>query len=447
MLFKIILPMILSQLLAVAVGTIDSIMVAWAGEDAVSGVSLVGTLDVLLVLFFTSLVTGGAVIVAQALGRNDKGAVSESAKQLIYVTTAIATVLSAIVLIVRVPMLNLFFGNASDSIMKNAQDYFFFIALSFPFLAIESSVASLFRAAGNSITPLIVSIGLNVLNIILNATFILGFGMGAAGAAIATLIARGAGALVMFILINNKQSTIYVDRIFRYKPDFKIIKEVLHIGVPNGIENGMFQFGRLVTQSLVSSLGSISIAANAVALTICNFQYTVGTAYSNSMITVVGRCVGAEKPRQAKRYSGIILTLNYLTLWLIIIVTVIFISPIMGVYKLSEEATRLAIRLVLFHCVFASIMWPMGFTLPSAFRAAKDVKFPMYVSMFSMWIFRVAGAYVLALESVSVFGLFEISGFGMGIMGVWLAMIIDWVFRTTLYVIRYISGRWLKAKR
>ena len=194
-------------------------------------------------------------------------------------------------------------------------------------------------------------------------------------------------------------------------------------------------------------MGDVSIAANAVALAICNFQYTVGTAYSNSMITVVGRCVGAEKPTQAKRYSRIILALNYLTLWLVVIATVIFIYPIMGAYKLSEASTELAVRLVLFHCIFASIMWPMGFTLPSAFRAAKDVKFPMYISMFSMWIFRVAGAYVLSLDTVSVFGLFEFSGLGMGIMGVWVAMIIDWVFRTSLYVIRYFTGRWLTKSK
>ena len=445
-LISLLVPLVLQQILTVTVGTVDSMMVAYAGEAAVSGVSLVNTLDTVLVIFFTAMVGGGAVVISSSLGAKEGGA-CEAAKQLLYIATFLAAVLTAVVLILRYPLLNLLFGDAEADVMAHARDYFFFVALSFPLLAIDSSIAASFRSSGNSLVSLIISLMTNVINIGFNALFIIGLGMGAKGAAIATLISRAVASVVYMIIIHNKKHPVHIERLFHYKPDFSIIKRILNIGVANGIENTMFQFGRLMTQSLISTMGTASIAANAVALTLSGYQYMTGTACSSAMITVVGRCVGAKKYDQAKYYSRKILLVNYVLLWAVIAFTMIFLSPLVSAYNLSDYSSELAKKMIIVHALVAAFIWPLGFMLPSSFRSAGSVHFPMVISMVSMWTFRVVGAYFLALDTVSVFGLFTLPGVGLGIQGVWCAMFIDWFFRCPIYLIRYLSGKWIKMKK
>ena len=401
----------------------------------------------MLVIFFTALVGGGSVVVAQALGSKKTESVNEAAKQLLYIVTAMATILTVIVLIFRRPLLSLLFGEAEADVMKAASEYFLYIAISFPILAINESIFACFRSSGNTLVSLIVSLIINVANIGCNALLIMGLDMGAAGAAIATTLARLVGMIILLIMIHQKKHPVHLEHLLHYRPNFSIIKNILHIGVPHGIENCMFQFGRLLTQTLISTMGTAVIAANAVALSICNFQYLTGSACSTTMITIVGQCIGAKQERQAKYYSRVILAFNYALLWIVILFTLIFLNPLVSTYGLSETSGLLSKQLIIYHSIFAAAIWPIGFMLPSAFRAASDVRFPMIVSMFSMWAFRVASGYVLALETVSVFGLFSFPRLGLGIIGVWIAMTIDWVFRVSLYLYRYLSNKWLKFTR
>ena len=446
-LFSIIFPLILQQILSITIGTADSMMVARAGEAAVSGVSLVNTLDTLLVLVFTSLVSGGSVVVSQALGRKDFTGARTAAKQLLYASTGIALLVSVTVILCRHPLLNLLFGAVEADVMQSALGYFFFVALSFPFLAIESANAASFRAMGNSMISLLVSLMMNLINIGGNALFILVFEWGAIGAAVATLISRIVGATVLTILLHSKKNAVYLEKLLHYKPDFRVIRSILHIGVPNGIENGMFQFGKLLTQTLISTMPTAAIAANAVANTLANIQYMTGAAFSNTMVTVVGRCIGAEEKEQAKRYARLLTVLEYLVLFIMALVTVIFAKPLIAVYDLSPDSSALAYRMILYHSICAVLVWPIAFTLPSAFRASSDVRFPLVVSMFSMWTFRVALSYVFAQETVSLFGLITFPGLGMGVMGVWVAMTVDWLFRMVMFIWRFVSGKWLTVKR
>ena len=445
-LFRLIVPLIIQQILSVTVGTVDSMMVSHAGEAAVSGVSLVNTLDTLLVLVFTSLVTGGSVVISQALGKKDLTHARASVKQLLYAATGIAALLTIVVLSLRRPLLSLLFGSVEADVMRSAEGYFFFVALSFPFLAIDSANAASFRAMGNSMVSLLVSLMMNVINIVGNALFIFVFEWGAVGAAVATLIARMAGATVLTILIHNRKNVLYIERLFHYRPDFKVIRSILHIGIPNGIENGMFQFGKLLTQTLVSTMPTAAIAANAVANTLANFQYMTGSSFSNSMVTVVGRCIGAKEKEQAKRYSRLMIALGYGALILVALITVIFARPLIAAYDISAESSSQAYSLIMYHTVCAVLVWPIAFILPSAFRAASDVRFPLMVSMFSMWFFRVALSYFFAPAAFTFLG-FTFTGLGMGVMGVWIAMTIDWAFRTALFLWRYLSGKWLTVKR
>lgn len=439
----ILVPAALQGMLSVTVGMADSMMVSSLGDAALAGVTLVGALDTLLVTLFTSLTSGGSVVLAQAMGRGNREEACESAKQLLYITTAVASVISALVIIFRVPLLHFLFGEADDAVMQNAIDYFFFVALSFPVFAIESGVASIFRAQGDSVTSLKMSILINALNIAGNAILIYGVQLGAKGAAIATLFARFMGASIMLFLVRNTKRYIYVNHILRYRPNGKVIKSILRIGIPNGVEGSMFQFGRLLTSSLVSTLGTAVIAANSAALSLANLQYTAGGAVQGTMVAVVGRCVGAKEKEQAKHYTWLLLGIGYALVIGVDALVCIFLSPLLSLYGLSPEAAALAPKLILYHSAVSVILWPTAFCLPSCFRAASDIRFTMVISVFSMWVFRVAGAYLLTPATVSVFGLFALPGAGWGIWGIWIAMALDWLFRAAIFLWRLISGKWL----
>ena len=442
-LLKIILPFVVQNILSVTIGMVDSVMVSSRGEDAFAGVSLVNSLDTLLVTVFTALATGASVVLAQAMGKKDRALACNAAKQALYATTTVAAVITATVVIFRVPLLNLLFGEAEESVMKNALSYFGIVALSFPLLAIESSVSSMLRAQGDSVTSLKVSIFMNCLNIVGNAILIYACNLGAMGAALATLISRLVGATVMIIIGRSQKRYIYLEKLLNYRPDKDIIKAILHVGVPNGIESSLFQFGRLMTSSLVSSLSTAAIAANAAALTLANFQYTAGGAIQNTMITVVGRCIGAEEKEQAKRYTRILLGIGYLLIILVCGVLCLFSSPLLAMFNLSAEGFASARALLFYHSAVSAVIWVIAFCLPSAFRAANDVNFTMVVSVASIWLFRVALAYFMAKESVSFFGLFSLKGANLGIMGVWIAMTVDWAVRTIFFAWRFLSGKWL----
>ncbi len=441
-LVKIALPLIIQQVLAVTIGMVDTIMVSSAGEAAVSGVSLVNSLDTMLVIAFGALVSGGAVIVAQFLGQGNREGALSSAKQLLYSSAAVALIISVTVMILQNFLLNLLFGDVEPDVMQSAKDYFVFVALSFPFLAINNAGGALYRVMGNSTMSMLISLMMNVINVCGNYVLIYNFGMGAAGAAISTFVSRIIGTVVTLALLRNRRNTVYVDNYLDYRPDFPVIKEILRIGVPNGIENSMFQFGKLMTQSLISSMGTAAIAANAVASTLANYQYMPGTAFSNTIVTIVGRCIGAEEKEQAKRYSRILITATYICLWAVVALTFFIAKPVIGIYELSASGAEIAHELIIYHAICAAVIWPIAFTLPSAFRAASDVKFPLIVSMFSMWTFRVGLSYYFSLDVVEIFG-FSFAGLGLGPLGVWVAMTVDWVFRAILFGIRFLRGKWL----
>lgn len=442
-LVKITLPLIVQQVLSVMVGMINSIMVSSAGEAAVSGVSLVNTLDILLMLFFTALVTGGSVVVSQFLGKQDMQLVQASVKQLIYSATLVSIIVSVLTVAFRIPLLNLLFGDAEQAVLDHAKDYLLYLAISFPALCLYNAGAALFRVMGNSTVSMTTTLMMNLLVVGGNFILIGQFKMGAAGAAISTLIARTVFAVAILWMLHNRKNLIYIEKLFHYKPDFRIIKKILQIGIPYGIENCLFQFGKLLTQTLISTLSTAAIAANAVAANLADFQYMPGNAIGLAIITVVGRCIGAGDTKQAKKYSRILMGAMYCTLWLVVLLTFLLNRPLINMYHLSAESAASARSLLLTHAALATFIWPLGFGLPHVFRSASDVKFPLFVSIITMWLVRVAGAYVLTLDSLSLFGM-TIPCLGLGIAGVWYAMFIDWVIRAALYAWRYFSGHWLK---
>ena len=440
---KLIIPLIIEQLLGISVGMFDTIMISSLGESAVSGVSLVDMLNVLMINIFAALATGGAVICAYELGKikklmeqdtsvkNDFPGARSAAKQLLIVLLVASILVAGLALFFRVGLLRLCFGAIEDDVMANALTYFVISAISYPFIAIYNGLAALFRTMGNSKITMIASFFMNLLNICGNALFIYVFNWGVAGAAWSTTISRFLGMLLLFVIISNKNHEIYINLREKFRLDFHVMKKILGIGIPGSLENSVFQLGRILVISMIAGFGTTQVAANAVANNLDSLGCIPGQALGLAVVTVVGQCIGAGDYDSARQYEQKLLKFAYLSMAVVNILILVSLPLSLKLYNLTKETLELAAILVILHDGFAMIFWPTAFVLPNALRAAQDVRFTMVVSIFSMIAFRIFFSWVIGVR------------FGMGIIGVWIAMIIDWVFRGGLFIWRVRSGRWL----
>lgn len=430
----LIFPLIIEQFLVAAVGMADAVMVASCGEAAVSGISLVDSINILFITIFSALATGGAIVTSQYIGKNDGKNANLAAWQLILITTTVALGIMSLGLVFRNPILYGVFGSIDANVMTNSQIYFFWTVISFPFLGIYNAGAALFRAMGNSKVPMLISALVNLINVAGNAILIFGFSMGVAGAAISTLIARGIGAVIILLLLRFRPGKIKITSLIDFRFRGHMIKNILGVGIPNGLENSMFQIGKILLQSLVATFGTAAMAANAVGGNIALWAQIPGNAISLAMVPIIGQCIGAGETKQATHYAKKLLITAYIAMGVLQLLNIVFVNQLVGIFNLTPETSALTVELLIVSSVMSIIFWPASFTLPNALRAAGDVKFTMIVSIISMWIFRIAFGYIL--------GLF----FNMGVMGTWIAMTIDWAVRCICFLIRTKSGKWLTKK-
>lgn len=426
----LIIPLIVEQLLAVLVGMADSIMVANVGEAAVSGVSLVDNIMVLLINIFAALATGGAVVAGQYLGQKREKDACIVAKQLIWFIFLCSVGITAIVYLGRNFILHSVFGAIDADVMSSANTYLMIVTASIPLIALYNGGAAIFRAMGNSKVSMQVSIVMNVINVAGNAILIYGFHRGTEGVAIPTLVSRMVAAILILGLLCNQTRVLHLEKTLRYHLNGSMVKRILNIGVPNGLENSMFQLGKILVLSLVSTFGTSAIAANAVSNAVALFQILPGMAISLAVTTVISRCVGAGDYEQAKYYTRKLLKITYCCMAVTVALIFAVLPLIMKVYNLSAGTSAESEKILLFHGCSAILVWPIAFNLPAVFRASGDVRYSMITSIVSMWIFRIAFSYILGKYM------------GIGVFGVWIAMIIDWCFRAILFVYRYFSGKW-----
>lgn len=429
---KLIIPLLFEQALAITVGMADTMMISSVGEATVSGVSLIDMFNNLIMSILAALATGGAVVTSQFIGAKKQEEACSSAKQLIVAVGIITCVVSAIVMIFNHGIISLLFGKIEQDVFRNAVTYLLISAISFPALAIYNSCAALFRSMGNSKVTLKVSVLMNLINIAGNAICIYVLKMGVAGVAIPSLVSRVVAGLVLFILLRNPAYMIHIDRDkFEFKWD--IIYKIFYIGIPSGIENGIFQLGRVLVVSIIAGFGTVQIAANGVANSLDAMGCIVGQAMSLAMITVIGRCVGARDLNQVKYYTGKLMRMTYMYTAIVNAVILSTLHYTLKLYGLGPDTTRLAYILVMIHNGTAILLWPASFVLPNMLRACNDVKYTMVLSIFSMVVFRIGLSLVIAVHM------------GYGAIGVWIAMDVDWVFRTICFVGRYIKGGWKKT--
>lgn len=427
---RLIGPLVVEQFLTVAIGMVDTVMVSSVGEAAVSSVSLVNSINLLMLNIFTALSAGGAIVASQYLGRQDTDGARKAARQLLFVVTVLGTALGAACAAFSGSLLHALYASTEPEILSGARVYFFVTSLSYPFIAAYSAGAAIFRAQGNTGVSMRASLLSNGVNVCGNALLIYGFKMGVLGAAIPTLVSRMVGAGLIFWLLRSPALSICLRnwREFRVRP--VMIRRILKVGVPNGLENSMFHIGKILVASLVSTLGATAIAANAVCNTLADLPQIPPTAVGLAMTTVVGQCVGAGEAGQARRYTLRLMAVAMGSMCGLCLLLYPFVPAALGFFHLSAPTAAVAERILHEYCLIAACSWVWSFTLPNALRAAGDVRFTMVVATGSMWLFRIGCSYLLA------------RGLGLGIYGVWYAMYIDWAVRIAVFLWRFFSGKW-----
>ena len=424
-------PLLLEQLLAITVGLADSLMVATVGDAAISAVSLVDSISNLMIYIFSAMATGGAAVAGQYIGQRQKEDACNAGQQLIALLGAVSIFFVALLYLFRTQILTVMFGHIEPDVMAATNTYYLYVMASIPGIALYNGGAALFRTMGHSDVSLKVSLLMNSINVIGNAVLIFGFGMDVAGVAIPTLVSRTVAAIVILSLLFNRDLMLHLSDIRGFRVDMRLMKNIFYIGVPSGVENGMFQLGRLVLFSLISTFGTASMVANAIGNTISNFNCFAGQAINLGLAAVVSQCVGAGEFDQARAYLKKIAKWTYGIMAAVNLTIIALLPLIMRVYNVSPEAEKLAVTVTLIHGISSIFIWVPAFMVPGFLRAAGDAGFTMLASMLTMWVVRVMLAYVLGKYM------------GYGVIGVWFAhAIVDWSVRSVIFFLRYRSGKW-----
>ena len=429
----LIVPLFLEQLLEVLVGVSDTFMVSYAGEAAVSGVSLVNMFNTVFIFLFSALAAGGAVVVSQYIGSRDEKNGNLSAGQLVMISAVFSAAVTIFSLALNRQLLRLLFGEVDPDVMDACVTYLQISAYSYPAIALYNAGAAVCRSMGKTSVTMNISLASNGINIVGNAVGVFVLHAGVAGVAYPSLIARTFSAVVILILCFRKKSSpasvrLAWKNIFRWESG--MVKRILGIAVPNGIENGLFQLTKVALSSITALFGTVQIAANGVAQSFWSVAALMGTALGLAFVTVIGQCMGAGDTEAAEYYMKKLLRITLLAsiLWnaLILAVTPLVLKG----YALSDETADLVAVLVIIHNIFNALFYPLSGALANGLRAAGDVRYTMYVSIFSTIGCRVVFSIL--------FGIFLDRG-GIGIA---FAMCLDWMIRAMFFWIRFRGGKW-----
>lgn len=427
---KLLVPLVIEQILVMLVGMVDTVMVSSVGEAAVSGVALVDMVNYLVITILTALTTGGAVVLSQYLGSRQTDKAERSTGQLTLVSALFSSAIALVCIVFRQALLKLFFGAVEADVMDAALTYFLVTACSFPFLGIYNAAAAQFRAMSRTNVTMYVSLMMNTINIIGDFIGVQFLHAGVLGVAAPTLLSRAVAAIVMAALAFGKSNQVSLIWKHVFAWDTREIVRILRIAVPSGVENGLFALGKVLVTSIVSGFGTIQIAANGVANSIDQVAIIVVSSINLAVITVVGQCMGAQDPDQAEYYTKKLMKISYLSTGVLGLIVCLGLPVILRFYNLEQETLHLAAILIIMHNILAFLLHPTSFNLSNSLRAAGDVKFTMYAGVASMIVFR--------LGTALLFGVI----FDLGVLGVWIAMGMDWLARSVCFAWRWHKKAW-----
>lgn len=431
---KLIYPLIVEQVMVSLMGIVDTIMVSNVGEAAVSAVSCVDSINKLIIYMLQSVATGGVIICSQYLGYGDKKKADDSAGQVLLCAVFLSVAISVFCIAFKNGLLSLIFGSVETSVMEASRMYFLITAFSFPGMAVFTTCSAIYRATGESKLPMLVSAGSNVLNIIGNAILLFVVKMGVAGAALSTTISVTVAGVFMLSAMRKPGLSIRLGKLTKLRPHLKTMLWVLKIGIPTGIENSMFQFGKIVVQSTVSTLGTAAIASNAIVISLELISSMPPMGMYIGLMTIVGTCIGAGRVDDAKYYIRSFTRIGALVIFILGWIVFALTLPISRFAGLSDEAVDLTVKIMLMISILKPFLWPNGFIPNNGMRAAGDGLYSMITSTISMWIARVLLSTILCRY------------FSLGLFGIWIGYEADWAVRSIFNIHRFRSGKWLRHK-
>ena len=430
-LIALMLPLAVDQLLNSFMGTVDTLVVSNLGSAAISAVSLVDSINILVVQAFFALASGGTVVCSHYLGCEKKERATNAARQLVFITFAMSLVIAIACHLFSNQLLGVIFGQVEPAVMDNAKKYFFFSAMSYPFIALYDDGACILRAQENSKLPMQISFVANGINVALNLIFVWVLHLGVAGSSAATMIARAFAMVAVLYKLRNPKMKIQLRDYSSIRPEWEEIKRILHIGVPSGIENGMFQFGKLAIQSTVSLMGTAAIAAQGMTNIIENLNGIMSIGMGIGLMTVVGECLGAGEKEEAVYYIKKLCIIAEITLVISCLVFYLLVRPITYFGGMEPESAKLCIYMVTWISIVKPIVWIMAFIPAYGLRAAGDVNYPFYVGLVVQWSVAVGVGYLFGFP------------FGWGICGMWVAFLLDENIRGFIFVRRWYGMKWV----
>ncbi len=433
-LFGLILPIIVEQFFNSFIGMVDIMMVSTVGSYAISAVSLVDSINNLVIQIFAAMAAGAVIICSQYIGSGDREECNRIAKQVVLTVLMVSLSITIFCTLGGERLLRLIFGTVEQAVMEHAFVYFIITAISYPFLALFSAGAAFYRASGNSRFPMKISVLSNIINVIGNVCFIYGLKWGVAGAAFATLFARVFGTVVLYIYLRKPKQMIVVKDYLKVRPDMALILKIMTIGIPAGIENGMFQFGKIAIASTISTMGTIAMSAQAMTDIFENINGIFSNGVGVGLMTVVGQSIGAHRKEEAKYYIVKLMGIAWIGVLVSCLLVLAITKPVIWLSKMEPEAAKICFQLVIAMTIVKPLLWVGAFGLPYGLRAAGDVRFSMLVSVSSMWCFRV------------VWSTFLVRTYGLGLKAVWIGIFTDWIVRAGVFSARFISGKWLCKK-
>ena len=427
---SMIFPLLIEQLLQMVVGLADTMMVSYAGEAVVAGVGLDAMIYTIFIYLFTAVSAGGSVVVAQYIGSKDRENGNLAASQIFHLAGILSLLCMGLMLLFGSALLELMYPSTEELTMDACKTYMWIVSLSFPANAVYSAGAALYRTMGKTEVTMKVSLAANLVNVVGNAVGIFVLHAGAAGVAWPTTLSWYVAAFVMTALCFRKDQAVHIDLKQTLRLNPSMAKRILGVAIPNSVENTLFQAAKVVLGVLIATFGTSQIAANTTGQTFWSLAACMGVAMSTVFITVIGQCIGAGDEEAAAWYMRKLTRLSILLalLWNALVMA---LTPLLlPLYDLGDETKRLILIIVAIHNLFSATVQPFAMPLSSGLRAAGDVKFTMWSSIFCTVICRTLFSFALA------------KWLHMGVIGITLAMVLDWCIKACLDVWRFKSGKW-----
>ncbi len=427
---SIYIPLLIDQAFVSMMTVVNSSMVSSSGAEAVSAVSMVDSLNFFLMNFFIAIATGGTVVVAQYIGKGDRRKASRTISQAVASSVLIAIVVAVVIIVFSKQTLALLFGKAEQLVMDNALIYLIGSCISYPFYAVYQASSGALRGLGDTKASMMMSIAMNVICLIGNVIFINIMGLGVLGVSISMIISRVCVSIFSLLYLIFKRTDLKIQIKDFLTIDTGLQKSILYIGIPAGTEQLFFNGGKILVQTFVVMLGTMSITANAIGMNLMSMWQIPANAIQLASITIAGQCVGAGRPDEARKYLH---SLNR-TARIVCLIMIIILWPltpwILGFFNPPDEARTKILFLMIFPVIGLLTTWAPSFITPSILRAAGDAKFTTIAALISVWTVRVGLGYVLAIVC------------GLDIYGVWLAMILEWGSRAAVFTWRFKGDKW-----